>query len=344
VLAVPRTTAEGRQRLQSFAHFLELLIETGAVCAGQIQPARSAFFVTIWWHLQDSERWPGFHPSAREAMRREEGLYVPSGQPINDYFAFREACLSLGAAIKLTTWELEYLSWWYRQRDEHDDVDTYYEPGRYKKPRLVRERSAPVAVIRAPVVEREAPEPVVVDNALREGAEHTQVQWLLAKIGRQLGYRVWIASNDRSRHWEGESLSMLSIRRFPSLGLHPGSERLVSLIDVVWLKGANEVAAAFEVEHTSSIYSGLLRMADLTALSPNLSFPLYIVAPRERLEKVRRELSRPTLQALRLHRRCGYFSSEALLDAGDSILQWASEASAIERLATRVEDVTFEGA
>lgn len=71
------------------------------------------------------------------------------------------------------------------------------------------------------------------------------------------------------------------------------SQRLISLIDVLWIK-KNKVAAAFEVEHTTSIYSGLLRMSDLVALSPNLTFPLYIVTPQERIEKVRAELSRPT--------------------------------------------------
>jgi hypothetical protein len=79
-------------------------------------------------------------------------------------------------------------------------------------------------------------------------------------------------------------------------------------------------------------------MADLAALSPNLNFPLYVVAPEERLSKVRRELSRPTFQALELHRRCGFFSGEALIDAAAGIVRWASGPAAIERLASRVDD------
>ena len=159
-------------------------------------------------------------------------------------------------------------------------------------------------------------------------------------MGRRLGCRVWVAANDHARTWEGRSLGDLSIRRLPSLGLSAASQSVVSLIDVVWLRGGNEVAAAFEIEHTTSVYSGLLRLADLAALSPNLSFPVYIVAPRARLEKVRRELSRPSLRALGLHLRCAMISGEALLDAADSIARWATDASAIERLAARVGDVT----
>jgi hypothetical protein len=108
---------------------------------------------------------------------------------------------------------------------------------------------------------------------------------------------------------------------------------------VVWLERANQVAAAFEVEHTTSIYSGLLRLADLASLTPNLTFPLYIVAPEERLESVRRELRRPTFQLLELHRRCGFFSDEALFAAADGIMRWGTGPAAIDRLASRVEDV-----
>jgi hypothetical protein len=79
-------------------------------------------------------------------------------------------------------------------------------------------------------------------------------------------------------------------------------------------------------------------MADLAALAPNLSFPLYVVVPRARLEKVRRELARPTFQAIEVHRRCGFFSAESLLEAAPEIMRWASGPAAIERLAERVGD------
>jgi hypothetical protein len=39
----------------------------------------------------------------------------------------------------------------------------------------------------------------------------------------------------------------------------------IERIDVLWLKGRS-IKRAFEVEHTTSIYSGILRMADLLAL------------------------------------------------------------------------------
>lgn len=61
--------------------------------------------------------------------------------------------------------------------------------------------------------------------------------------------------------------------------------KTVVQIDILWLRG-RAIALAFEVEHTTSIYSGILRMADLLALQPNMDIKLHIVAPYARKDKV----------------------------------------------------------
>ena len=75
------------------------------------------------------------------------------------------------------------------------------------------------------------------------------------------------------------------------------TNRTIELIDVLWLRG-NAIIAAFEIESTTSIYSGLLRMSDLITMQPNLNIPLYIVAPDERRDKVIAEVNRPTFSRL----------------------------------------------
>jgi len=63
---------------------------------------------------------------------------------------------------------------------------------------------------------------------------------------------------------------------------------------VLWLQG-DAIIAAFEVEHTTAIYSGLLRMSDLVSMQPNIKIDLFMVAADERREKVAYEINRPTL-------------------------------------------------
>jgi len=127
---------------------------------------------------------------------------------------------------------------------------------------------------------------------------HSEMQWTLLKLGSDMGLDVWVARNDRSREYRGRAMSDVPrVRSELPLKFDPVTNKTIELIDVLWLK-SNAIVAAFEVESTTSIYSGLLRMADLLALQPNLNIPLYIIAPDEKREKVISEVNRPTFRRL----------------------------------------------
>jgi hypothetical protein len=343
LLPVPADAEVARARLAVFSAYLSQTRSAGAAGSSRIlHRSHAVFFASMWWHLQAPDRWPAFHTATRRALETEEELYRPLPSPIADYFAFRDAFLLLRRALSANAWAVEHLCWWHEHRVPAGD-DSPYE----RVARRARRRRTPAdvgkAVSTALVVREPAPATDVGEAGEATGAatgeRHTYVQWLLADLGRRVGCRIWVAANDHARIWRNETLGSLSIDRLPPLGLDPEAERLVALIDVVWLDRGNQVVAAFEVERTTSVHSGLLRMSDLTALSPNLSFPLYIVAPRARLERVRRELSRPTFQRIALHRRSGFFAEEDLVDAAAGIARWSGGPAAIARLAEWVGDV-----
>ena len=58
------------------------------------------------------------------------------------------------------------------------------------------------------------------------------------------------------------------------------------------------IARTLEVEHTTSVYSGFLRMADMLALRTHMDIKLHMVAPIERREKVFSEIRRPVFSVL----------------------------------------------
>jgi predicted RNA-binding protein len=123
------------------------------------------------------------------------------------------------------------------------------------------------------------------------------IQALLAEVGARMGMQIWIPRNDRQSvvsEWKGEHTAPLE--RLP-LNYDDVTLRTIEQIDVLWLRGRS-IKRAFEVEHTTSIYSGILRMADLLALQPNMDIRLHIVAPAARREKVFQELRRPVFSLL----------------------------------------------
>ena len=130
--------------------------------------------------------------------------------------------------------------------------------------------------------------------AERQDTTHTEVQGWLRDLGLALGFDVWIASNDRSRACSGGRLGDGCVTSLPPQVTSGPAADAIGLIDVLWLEPQGHVRAAFEVEHTTSIYSGIVRMLDL-ALSgePGIVRGLYLVAPDSREQDVRAQLRRP---------------------------------------------------
>jgi len=145
-------------------------------------------------------------------------------------------------------------------------------------------------------------------------ATHTEIQWLLLRLGNDMGLNVWVARNDRGREWQGHRFDDLPhLKNELPIKFDEATKQTIEFIDVLWLD-KNRIAAAFEIESTTSIYSGLLRMSDLIAMQPNLTIPLFLVAPEERRDKVIVEINRPTFSRLSppMSEICRFMSFSAL--------------------------------
>ena len=169
----------------------------------------------------------------------------------------------------------------------------------------------------------------------REGDRtHTEVQGWLRDLGHALGFDVWIAANDRGRPLDSGCLGDGCLDTLPaSIAGAPGADA-VRLIDVLWLtKGGERIVAAFEVEHTTSIYSGIVRMLDLALGAPEHAVKgLFLVASDEREHEVRAQLNRPAFQRVSdLHVR--YLPYGELARHREAMARFGEGLKAIEAIA-----------
>ena len=176
-------------------------------------------------------------------------------------------------------------------------------------------------------VEVEVPEdqpselPAADDPVAGSGRESIRMQAKVAHIGASMGFRIWVPRNDRRQVQEyvPDDLCGQFLDDLP-LNYNDTTIRTIEQIDVLWLKGRS-MARAFEIEHTTAIYSGILRMADLLALQPNMDIRLHVVAPDDRREQVLREIRRPVFSLLErepLYDQCSYLSYESIQSLGES--------------------------
>ena len=147
-----------------------------------------------------------------------------------------------------------------------------------------------------------------------------KVQAKVVQLGATLGFSIWVPPSDRGKIAELLPATYhASLANTLPLNYDAATIKTIENIDVIWLQ-RRAIAHAFEVEHTTAIYSGLLRMADLLAMQPRMNISLHIVAPTERRDQVRREIVRPVFSVLEggaMAERCSFLSYEAV----DKILE-----------------------
>ena len=294
---------ESRENQIAFGQFLD----TCMCCTGDNQLLSAV-------HRLDQKRIKGLGPAAANLMYFLHPTIMP---PFNTAIVKGYNALT-GANTKLGSWD-EYLAMRVgilRIVEEHrsllsNDLGSIggllfdVGQGRYSAPppkddlqaRLAWE--ADLAVVR----ELSDKEQRAANEANESDRTHTEIQGWLRDLGRGLGFQVWIASNDRSRAFGEGKLADGCLANLPNSAAAGGDA--VALIDVIWFGSAGAPAAAFEVEHTTSIYSGIVRLLDLAQGSDVPDVPLFLVAPDRRESEVREQLQRPAFRnaAATLHLR-----------------------------------------
>jgi hypothetical protein len=158
----------------------------------------------------------------------------------------------------------------------------------------------------------------------QEDSLHSEMQFHLLKIGTALGYDVICAMNDKSKSYNGASFSFHSMSEFPQINTDKDTQNTIKLIDILWFeKGTNNIIGAFEVEKSTSIYSGILRLTDLACSIADGDEVFYIIIPDNREKDVRLQLSRPSIRNVNVPINYILFSDlrshcDALCKFGDS--------------------------
>ncbi len=143
-------------------------------------------------------------------------------------------------------------------------------------------------------------EPLPIDVKRR----HLQIQIALIEIGRQLGFRTWIAHNDKGFLYGQKRIGDLdgviaSLSDERVLAAYSEAIVAANLIDCIWFKNGRLMPAVLEVEHSTGVTSGLTRMKKFQDAGPALQDVRWvIVAPDEERSNVIRKANDPQFSSL----------------------------------------------
>lgn len=133
---------------------------------------------------------------------------------------------------------------------------------------------------------------------------HSQIQIALIEIGQHLGFKTWIAQNDKGIIYKNQKIGEMegvisNLRKEENVmaSFHE-AQKAALLIDCIWFKNGKLMPAVMEVEHSTGVTSGLTRMKGLQDALPPFPTRYVIVAPDEDRKKVFKEATRQQFQSL----------------------------------------------
>ncbi len=149
---------------------------------------------------------------------------------------------------------------------------------------------------------------------------HSQIQTMVGSIGLNKGFDVWIPTNDRKKlDWKITS-KYECIRELP--GRYDKIKEVLQEVDVMWLKsGSSDLSAIFEVEHSTPIYSGLLRFNDLHLVEPHLKPKFSIVSNYLRKSLFLKQINRPTFRRSGLSDLCNFLEYKEVFNWYNRIIK-----------------------
>jgi hypothetical protein len=138
----------------------------------------------------------------------------------------------------------------------------------------------------------------------KQDLSHSQVQTLIAGIGYLKGYEVYVPDYDSGKLDWSLTGKFQICRRLPK-GFDQVSG-ILSEIDVIWVaNGRNKIEGLYEVEHSTPVYSGLLRFNDVLLTDPSIT-RFSIVSNDTRRDLFSRQLFRPTFRKSGLAELCSF--------------------------------------
>ena len=177
----------------------------------------------------------------------------------------------------------------------------------------------------------------------KEESEHSEMQWMLREIGVMLGFQVFIAQNDSNRTYKGERIITGCIKKEDlDKNLYDPSKQYIPLIDVVWLEESGNILSpimAFEVEHTTQIYTGILRLCDLAFNNPSTVIHMIVVVPDEREESVKKQLLRPVFTHLPKNKKIVYLLESELKDIYNDVTKYRGMGVSPQLILSRTHSV-----
>lgn len=144
----------------------------------------------------------------------------------------------------------------------------------------------------------------------RENLDHDRIIRAMADLGNIFGLDVWIGEPEVKKNSELKKHKTIEKLEIPFVS--PVLLKRLKNVDVIFLRKGQSPKCLIEVEHTSDIRSGLLRMANIFEEAEHLKIETFTILPDKRVDKLKEILTEPSIKKL-IGERQIYYATYSLI-------------------------------
>lgn len=169
-------------------------------------------------------------------------------------------------------------------------------------------------------------------KTLESKERHSEIQGLLINLGLSMGYKIKVASNDKSKLSKKANLKETTILNIEDLNIKNLTERVsktrIDLIDIIWFDSDQEkIIAAFEVEFSKNYYGAYSRLGELNTHYSDYVSSIYSIIvgddynnayEHSKMEVVKQNFTNNKLCYLNLENLANMLSIQDVLHSDDN--------------------------
>ena len=130
-------------------------------------------------------------------------------------------------------------------------------------------------------------------------SQHSRMIYYLAKIGKKIGYEIWIGQREQGESYNKTRLSDLCdpLPTFRFIVSDDLTLDRIKQIDVIWHE-SGRIKYVFEVENTTGITDAIIRGSNIRSAAPGVTLDIkkYIVIPESREALLAKKLEEPIIK------------------------------------------------
>jgi DNA modification methylase len=150
-----------------------------------------------------------------------------------------------------------------------------------------------------------------------EEIDHDRMIMVLSRLGKEGGFNIKIGEPELRKN--SGLLKYQTANKVAVPGIPDNVNQILANHDVIYLSTSGVLQAIFEVEHSTNIKGGILRISNIFDQIPNLKLSFFLIVPDDRISALMKAIEEPAIKRIIAKEVIYYATYSDIMSLFDSI-------------------------